>query len=704
MGSSIEPEPKPPAADTGGPATAQRPVGLSGRGIRRLADLGRRHALVRRAVVLVLALGIAALVWVSPVTEHHSDGAATLLADQALPDFGTRALAAQNLLSAPICAAVFLALYFALRTVVGWLEALIIAGVSVLGSSLVSTLAAGLWSSGFAILLLTVALADTARRARPGPQRPALPPRSLAFVLLLVGVAILCRPTAVFFVAGLLALILAEARSLRLALLTLVVLRLSTLALALLVEHAGGLLSDDDPLRLFLTEATIGDGLYGVLLSPSRGLLVFSPFLLVVVFAITVALPRLVRSSLFWLCGTWIAFHVLAVATREVWWGGHSYGPRLLAETIPPLALLTGLVWRDWRPSPSVRRRALAAYLTLALVGVAIHSGQGLFNEQVKSWNEIPNVDRHPELLFSWRYPQFLATERLVARRFIDHVVDGLAPHPLGVPLAFDAERAVFENWYPAEEAWRWSKRQSTIHFVLSHVEPARLHLLELDLSAPVPQSVDVIVNGANLGTLHLGSPESRQRVLALPGTLLESPGRNRLTLRAAQALSIGADERRLGVAFRSLLLRPLGPAFPGVRFDDEAYFGRGWSRDRNGVRWTSERVATLVYPLGATPRSKDWEVLLETGALDSQTVEVLINDQSVATTVISGQEPRPVVFSVAMETLRARSLNRVELRIPGARPVGEDPRHLGIDFVRLHIRARAADLPDGVRRDEPTR
>ncbi|MGH7335151.1 MAG: hypothetical protein ACREKS_20885 [Candidatus Rokuibacteriota bacterium] len=74
---------------------------------------------------------------------------------------------------------------------------------------------------------------------------------------------------------------------------------------------------------------TVTDGLGGLLFSPNRGLLVYSPvlvFALVALVRVTVRVP--LRLDHF-LAGGFM-FGLLLVSRYSVWWGGHSFGPRYL--------------------------------------------------------------------------------------------------------------------------------------------------------------------------------------------------------------------------------------------------------------------------------------------------------------------------------------------------------------------------------------
>jgi hypothetical protein len=102
----------------------------------------------------------------------------------------------------------------------------------------------------------------------------------------------------------------------------------------------------------------VAQGLAGILVSPSRGLFVFSPIFLFALPAAVAAFRRanrddprapLMRALV---VGTVLT---LAVYSRwRIWWGGYSFGYRLLSELALPLTVL--LAW-DW---PRIRDSRLA--------------------------------------------------------------------------------------------------------------------------------------------------------------------------------------------------------------------------------------------------------------------------------------------------------------------------------------------------------
>lgn len=89
-------------------------------------------------------------------------------------------------------------------------------------------------------------------------------------------------------------------------------------------------------------------GLAGLLVSPSRGLFVYSPIFLFVGFAVAPAL-RLRRQQPIFAALLAGALTLLLVTSKwTIWWGGHSFGYRLLIEMLPALTILLAVAWENF--------------------------------------------------------------------------------------------------------------------------------------------------------------------------------------------------------------------------------------------------------------------------------------------------------------------------------------------------------------------
>lgn len=156
-------------------------------------------------------------------------------------------------------------------------------------------------------------------------------------------------------------------------------------------------------------DGDIAAGLYGLLLSPSRGFLIYQPYLLLAAFAFVLAWrrPGHVAERLRWLSVVWLGT-LLLYATYGEWWGGRVFGPRFLDDQTP--VLFAACAWAIGRGilRARVARWVFAAAAAWSLV---LYGAAGFVYDQ--SWDTRPlNVNFHPERLYDWSDPQWLAVIR----------------------------------------------------------------------------------------------------------------------------------------------------------------------------------------------------------------------------------------------------------------------------------------------------
>ena len=161
-----------------------------------------------------------------------------------------------------------------------------------------------------------------------------------------------------------------------------------------------------------LTYSAFWTAVAGNLISPARGLLVYCPVLLFVAFLLLRYCRHLAHRRLLLLVLAVIVAQLVMLGGFEHWWGGHSYGPRLTTGLMPWLVVLAILALRamlDAAP-PRVERLVLRTVGALLLIlGMAIHT-VGATSRAALHWNLYPTeIDQHPERLWDWRHPPFLA-------------------------------------------------------------------------------------------------------------------------------------------------------------------------------------------------------------------------------------------------------------------------------------------------------
>jgi hypothetical protein len=490
----------------------------------------------------------------STVIEHN--GSFYYLFPLGTPVFATPVVALANLLGdhmadlaadarwqrhlAAVSVAASLALiYLIARAYLGVAASLFLATAFVFGSSIASTMGTALWNSNLAVVFILLALLLLVH------DRWAARPWLYGIVLgLLLFAATFTRPTAAAFVVAVLGYLLIWQRRLMLP----TVLGLA-MPLGLLVAFSwwelGQPLPDYYlPSRLATAWAGFWPALAGNLISPARGLLVYSPFLLLTIVGALAFIRSLARLPLFWLALAWLLLHLVSIARLGHWWGGWSYGPRLQTDALPAWVLLTVLVWNQANQSlkPVVRQIALGGFAVLVAVSVLVHTRQGLYNPLTFAWNgwqASPNIDRFPEYLWDWTYPQFLVTpERAAARNARHALLMELEPLPYGDAITANRTGVAFQGWHEPEQeggsAWRWSEgNEARLIFKLLPL-PAQAGdhaLLEVVASADPTQAVEVLVNGRPVGMIEpQQSLQPTNYHFRLPVTLLETDDENVLS------------------------------------------------------------------------------------------------------------------------------------------------------------------------------
>lgn len=147
--------------------------------------------------------------------------------------------------------------------------------------------------------------------------------------------------------------------------------------------------------------------LVGNLISPSRGLLVFVPTTLFVLYLAVRYRKRLAYRQLAVLAFAQIVGLEIIIGTNFYWSGGLCYGPRYFTDAIPWFVLLAILgldAMRRVQP-PSQHRMEIAAAIFLLALSVAINAG-GAWSYAGLDWNL---AQWHSRGIFDWRYPQFMA-------------------------------------------------------------------------------------------------------------------------------------------------------------------------------------------------------------------------------------------------------------------------------------------------------
>jgi hypothetical protein len=316
-------------------------------------------------------------------------------------DYLASHLLVEVLLSSIITALSSVLLFLTARLYLGVRGAIVIALLFAFGTSAWSTASRALWQHGPAMLMLALALYLLSLAAN----RPSL----LSWTAAPLVLAYFIRPTSSLSLALVGAYVFLHHRErfwkwLLLAAVT----AAPFLAYNLYIYHRP--LQSYFTLGLFLapTAANLGHILTafaGHVLSPSRGLFIFSPFLLFSLAGIWLSFRRHWMTPLVYYLAAALALHWIVISDFLYWTAGHCYGPRLFTDVLPLLLffLIPALLWLRL---DDPRRPISAAFYLCVLVSVFIHY-RGAAYWAPYEWNgSQPQVTA--EHAWDWRDPQFL--------------------------------------------------------------------------------------------------------------------------------------------------------------------------------------------------------------------------------------------------------------------------------------------------------
>lgn len=159
----------------------------------------------------------------------------------------------------------------------------------------------------------------------------------------------------------------------------------------------------------YLTEAAAGH-----LISPSRGLFVYSPILLLAAYGMLLTVRKYKENGVLLMCSGVALLHYTLISFYPEWWAGHCYGPRYMTDIAPFLCLLLIPALQAFGTWSSPKKQAAYALcVVLAAVSFWMHSRPAVL-EAPNYWSgRGGNVDypEHHMRLWNWKQAQFLARD-----------------------------------------------------------------------------------------------------------------------------------------------------------------------------------------------------------------------------------------------------------------------------------------------------
>jgi hypothetical protein len=321
------------------------------------------------------------------------------------------------------------------------------------------------------------------------------------------------------------------------------------------------------------------EALAGTMISPGRGLLLFTPLLVIIFLLVGSWRSRTWdERSLVLLGFGWFILQWIAIARFPHWWGGWGFGPRLLMDALPGLLLAIAVLWPRCL-STALAKLTVGTFIFLTVISVWVHTVQGLYNPYTRLWYVQPSIDESPDIIWDWSYPQFLASET----GHEDRLTRGLGEIPAiqrgvtyapGAPelgmagwstgfwspgISLDGFRLGTPDWW-SEDGRRWTEgARARIRFTLDPTSvPSAGGRLVLAVDTFGPQNYTIrvneveVVSGVTEGVQGEITP-SRISIPVSPGVLRQ--GTNELALEIPDAVTVGkvTEFRQIALALKGL-------------------------------------------------------------------------------------------------------------------------------------------------------
>lgn len=302
---------------------------------------------------------------------------------------------------------------------------------------------------------------------------------------------------------------------------------------------------------------SLGDrliNLVGLLVSPSRGMLIYTPVAIAAVPAMAGAFRR-DGDPLDRMCTAAVLGHLAIVMQWRWWHGGVTFGPRLMNDVLPLLTFVAVPVLARWWRGGGVFRWLCGVLVVwsvaVQLIGVVRYDAR---------WDLAVDPDSHPAALWDVRRSQLMYALRdgameVVPRRQPD------AYRYLGAPVwSAEFDRHIGYGFGVAEPWGRWGiGRRSLVLVSFPDTLPRQLVAVVVapgGLSEDQPQEIAVSVDGRPHARFPIPADGSPVRIAvplerSMPGQLHEIVFRYRRWVRPARR-GFG-DARKLAVGFRDM-------------------------------------------------------------------------------------------------------------------------------------------------------
>lgn len=153
---------------------------------------------------------------------------------------------------------------------------------------------------------------------------------------------------------------------------------------------------------------------FGLLISPNRGLLIFSPICLIAILGIS-GIKKMKKKNMqyfFILMAISVLGQIIAYSFYNMWWGGYSYGPRFLTGMLPFFMMFLGIYFDEFSKTTwtqkSIRKYFIIFVISIFICWSVFVQIVGAFYYPNDCWDCTPSIDSHPQRLWDWNDSQIL--------------------------------------------------------------------------------------------------------------------------------------------------------------------------------------------------------------------------------------------------------------------------------------------------------
>ncbi len=271
----------------------------------------------------------------------------------------------------------------------------------------------------------------------------------------------------------------------------------------------------------FLEQPHRLENLAGLLISPSRGLFIYSPIFLISLYGLYLAGREVKRHWFYFVVGLMVVAYMVVLTSYSKWWGGWNFGPRYLTDMLPLLVLLCV------RPLELLSKRVWfrVVFVVLAFWSVGVQA-IGAFYED-NGWNWLSGVDYNEAARWDWKNNQllFCLTQ---GRSFYGDLREPSYYALENNAIDFsqpEGERHLYYGFYPHEAKAVWLKPSGgELLFSLPAKRAWDMIIETTTFNQPWrPQRLTVSLNGTHMGTFtyEQGYPESETFTIQIPHAAL---------------------------------------------------------------------------------------------------------------------------------------------------------------------------------------